>query len=130
MVEDTHRDAARRILVVEDEATTTEMISLTLIDAGYNVVVAWDGEVALQRANLFNPHIIVLDLVLPIVSGWEFLAAYAGMPVSHAAVVVITGDRDLRGKEIPGVAAVFVKPFDLGEFMTVVRKLACESDQD
>ncbi len=65
-----------RILIVEDNATAIDFFSKTLLDAGYQVVIAWNGSVALERAMRFQPDVIVLNARLDRVGDSTFRETY------------------------------------------------------
>ena len=62
---------AELVLVVEDEARVRELVSYTLQGAGYRVVIVDDGESALREIGQATPNLIVLDVRLPGIDGWE-----------------------------------------------------------
>ena len=65
-----------RILLVEDRAAAIEFIGKTLIDAGYQVVIAWTGAVGIQRAAEYHPDLILLNARLDERDGKSFQQAY------------------------------------------------------
>ena len=64
---------AYKLLVVDDDKEITEMLQKRLIREGYEVVVAFDGEEALAKAKETNPDVILLDLMMPRLNGFEVL---------------------------------------------------------
>ena len=64
-------DMAKKILVVDDEKPISDIIKFNLEKEGYEVVVAYDGEVALEQVEAENPDLIILDLMLPKIDGLE-----------------------------------------------------------
>jgi diguanylate cyclase (GGDEF)-like protein len=67
------KEEAPLILVVEDNLSTTELLTLHLTQAGYKVAHAFDGEEALEKAKNLKPFAITLDVILPKKDGWEVL---------------------------------------------------------
>jgi DNA-binding response OmpR family regulator len=67
------KEEAPLILVVEDNLSTTELLTLHLTQAGYKVAHAFDGEEALEKAKNLKPFAITLDVMLPKKDGWEVL---------------------------------------------------------
>ena len=63
------------ILIVDDERMLVETISYNLQKEGYEVVSAHDGESALAQARATRPQLVILDLMLPKISGWEVCRA-------------------------------------------------------
>lgn len=78
-----------KVLIVEDDKFLSELISTKLTKEGYDIVLATDGETGLQKAMSDKPHIILLDIMLPGMSGFEVLEnlkknadkAVSGIPV-------------------------------------------------
>ena len=62
------------IMVVEDDRMAADLITLYLTNAGYNVIVAVDGEEAIKKAKEFHPFLITLDIMLPKKDGWDVLS--------------------------------------------------------
>ena len=67
------KEGAPLILVVEDDLSTTELLTLHLTQAGYKVCHAFNGEEAIEKANALQPFAITLDILLPKKDGWEVL---------------------------------------------------------
>ena len=72
--------AAPLILIVDDNEDLRELVSDALIVAGYRVRTACNGKVALEQAELMRPDLIVLDLMMPVMNGWQFLEAQGEDP--------------------------------------------------
>lgn len=64
------------ILVVDDDPTIREFVTLALEDEGYATQTAQDGAVALNLADQATPDLILLDMRMPVMNGWEFVEAY------------------------------------------------------
>lgn len=104
-----------KILVVEDERDVAKVISINLKLAGMEVAEAYDGSEALERIDQMKPDCIVLDIMLPKVSGWEILRSLKSNPdTAEIPVVMVTakvGERDqLRGLGA-GAVKYITKPF-------------------
>jgi two-component system, OmpR family, alkaline phosphatase synthesis response regulator PhoP len=63
--------AKKRILLVDDEVDFIEVVRVRLEDSNYEVIVAYDGEEALERAERDEPNLIILDIMLPKISGFD-----------------------------------------------------------
>jgi len=116
-----------KILLIDDDPAIREFTSLTLEAEGFTVVMAADGAEGLQRVRDDAPDAILLDLMMPVVTGWDFLqrwrqdAAYRFMPV---IVMTAYGERMSAGEL--GVQAIFTKPFDLDRLIEKLTSLlAC-----
>jgi CheY-like chemotaxis protein len=84
---------APRVLVVEDDNDLRESICAVLQDAGYTSWAAENGEVALERARSERPCVILLDLMMPIMNGWEFRSEQLRDPdLSSIPVIIMTAD--------------------------------------
>jgi signal transduction histidine kinase/CheY-like chemotaxis protein len=90
---------ARSILVVEDDASTLEMIVELLKAYGYAVSTATDGELARVSVAQFLPELVILDLVLPKMSGFELLAEWRSNPRTADLSVFVLTSKDLTKEE-------------------------------
>jgi len=90
---------ARTILVVEDDASTLEVIVELLRGYGYAVSTAADGEQARARVAQFLPELVILDLVLPKISGLELLAEWRSNPRTAELSVFVLTSKDLTKDE-------------------------------
>jgi signal transduction histidine kinase len=85
---------ARRILLVEDDIDLCEALGETLEQHGHTVVSAADGEDGLRRMREFRPDVVVLDLMMPKVDGWQFRIAQRGDPALVATPIVVISASD------------------------------------
>jgi DNA-binding response OmpR family regulator len=113
---------ATRIMVVEDEPSVSEVVSLYLGKAGYDVISIRNGQAALDELEKELPHLVVLDLMLPEVDGREILAWLRQR--SAVPVIVLTALRDesdrIDGLEM-GADDYITKPFSPQELVSRVR---------
>ena len=79
-----------RILIVEDDKDLNAAYQIILKKAGYTVEAAFNGEEALQTVETFKPDLILLDLLMPIMGGLEFLQHYNLEQHSKVKVVIFT----------------------------------------
>ena len=117
---------AKTILVAEDDEDLLEIMTLSLEDEGYEVMRARDGGEALEHVRVLMPDLILLDMKMPRVSGWEFAARYvAAYPVAtkRAPVVVVTAAEHaaVRARDI-AADGYLAKPFTNAELLTEVRR--------
>ena len=125
------RSERRSVLVVDDEPTIAEVVARYLDRAGYATAVAGDGPDALRLAAERRPDLVVLDLMLPGIDGFEVLRRLRERDGEPPAVILLTakGERDDR---IVGLRAgaddYVVKPFSPGELVArveaVLRRVA------
>ena len=115
---------ARRVLVVEDDDSIREMVTLSLQDAGYKVFDARDGELAMQLLDQATPDVLLVDLRMPLMDGFEFMRRYTERGGS-APVIVLSAARDVdfAHREILA-AAIIEKPFDLNDLLDTVERIA------
>lgn len=114
-----------RVLVVEDDAAIREVLQVALGDEGFAVVTAGDGAEALARVAASSPHVIVLDVRMPVMDGPTFMRRYRQRPPPHAPIVAIAASQQgLKEAEDVGVAAALAKPFDLDDLVATVRRFA------
>lgn len=114
-----------KILVVEDEAKTGAYLQQGLVEAGFNTDLATNGTDALHSALTANYDVLILDVMLPGLDGWEVLAALraAGqtIPVLFLTARDSVADR-VKGLEL-GADDYLVKPFAFSELLARVRSL-------
>ena len=111
-----------RVLVVEDDADTRRMLVSAIAEEGFEPIPALDGDHALRSALAIEPSAIVLDLMLPGVSGEEFAHAYHALTNANAPIVVVSARHDAEqvGRHI-GAEAVLPKPLDIAAFLARLR---------
>ena len=122
----TEEDRAR-ILVVDDDALMREMLVDQLVEAGYSVSTAEDGEETLAKVATESPDLILLDIIMPKLDGFEVCRRLKSdertilIPVVMVTALTATQDR-IRGIEV-GADDFLSKPFNPQELMTRVRSL-------
>jgi len=116
--------AAERILIVDDDESIRQIVRICLTDEGYEVFEAPNGQVALNTLDQFTPDLILLDLRMPVMDGWEFAKHYEKMPGPRAPVVAfvaaLNAEQDCADLDAAGILA---KPFDLDDLLKAVRSL-------
>lgn len=116
---------ATRVLIAEDEPHIVESLSFVLEREGYAVSVALDGEVALRALRASAPDLLILDLMLPRMNGFEVLkAAKADPALRSIPVIVLTAKgqaQDRRMVEEIGAEGFMTKPFSNREIVERVR---------
>jgi two-component system, chemotaxis family, chemotaxis protein CheY len=116
---------AARVLIVEDDDGIRDLVDLVLTSAGYEILTATDGAAALQVVGTVHPDLVLLDMRMPVMDGWEFARRYRAGPAPHAPIVVMTAARDAaqRAAEIDA-NGYLGKPFDMAELLALVGNLA------
>jgi CheY-like chemotaxis protein len=117
-----------RVLVVDDDENIREFVSLALLGEGHEVDVASNGAAALNVVETHSPDVILLDMRMPVMDGWQFASVYRQIPGRQAQLVVMTAARDAArtGAEISADANL-AKPFELDELLDLVDKLAAQA---
>jgi DNA-binding response OmpR family regulator len=112
----------RRILVVEDDADLRSSVAQSLSDEGYDVAVAHDGRCGLEALARVAPDLVLLDLMMPGMSGWEFRERQKNHPeYSRIPVVVMSATPTLEAAAIDATD-LLPKPLALEELLAVVRR--------
>jgi len=117
----------RRVLVVEDETDLRELLTYNLGDQGYEVAAAADGQAGWAQYQSFKPHVVLLDVMLPGLSGTEICRRIRAQgEVSQPSIIMLTA----RGDEIDRVVGFEIgaddyvtKPFSMRELMLRVSAM-------
>jgi DNA-binding response OmpR family regulator len=113
--------SSKKILVVDDEKRIVEIVQAYLERDGYDVAVAYDGKAALELARKEHPDLVVLDLMLPEVSGWDVCRALR--KESDVPIIMLTARDDTTDKVVGlelGADDYVTKPFDPKELVSRV----------
>jgi len=115
------------VLVVEDSITQRELISDLLKGTGLNVIVAIDGQDAIDQLNRISPDVVVLDIVMPRMNGYEVCRRIKSDPKTQNVPVVMCSS---KGEEFDrywgmkqGADAYIAKPFQPTELIGTVKQL-------
>ncbi len=117
----------KTVLVAEDDPETRLILQQGLTRAGYYVVVAEDGEQALERFREVRPDLVILDIEMPRLNGWEVLERLkSGWRSRRVPVMMLTGktsDEDkIKGYSL-GVDYYVTKPFNIQRLLPIIRNL-------
>ena len=112
------------VLVVDDEPYLCELVCDVLEAEGHKTRTAQNGLEALKQIRQRKPDLILLDLMMPVMDGWEFLEEMRANPDSaDIPVVLITAVYDVkRTQQQTGAKAVLTKPFDIDQLTEVVQR--------
>lgn len=114
----------QRVLIAEDDPSIRRLLIVSLRSRGYETVEACDGAEALEAMRAGQADLVVLDLMMPKVTGWQVLAERAADPALRSIpVIVVTAE---RGDEVTkilddGIAALLPKPFNLDALQALVK---------
>ncbi|MBU8539681.1 response regulator [Falsiroseomonas tokyonensis] len=116
-----------RILVAEDEGLAAMALEDELLRAGYEVVLAPDGQAALEAADRTPPDLLLTDLRMPRLDGSGLIralrAARPGLPVVVMTGYAPAGGASAFGRDGEGPVALFPKPLDMDAVLAELRKL-------
>lgn len=112
---------SRTILVVDDDAAIRSFVYEALIDEGYRVLQAGTGRDALTAVSNSAPDLILLDVRMPGVDGWQVLDELRSAAGEQTPVVVMTADYSGQDRALQsGAQGYLAKPFDLAELLACV----------
>lgn len=118
---------ARKILAVDDEKHIVRLVQVNLERAGYEVVTANDGKEALQKVAEENPDLVVLDVMMPYMDGFEVLQNLRRNPSTRdIPVIMLTAkaqDADVFKGWQSGVDCYLTKPFNPMELLSFVKRI-------
>lgn len=116
-----------RILLVEDNEMNRDMLSRRLIRRGYDVILAQDGKEALDAAVAQKPDLILMDMSLPVLDGWEATRRLKeDLTTAHIPVVALTAhalSNDRERATRAGCDAYETKPVELSRLLETIEKL-------
>lgn len=118
--------SGKRVLLVDDDLEIVETVSYALESAGYDVVVARDGNQGLALAERENPDLMILDMMMPKRSGFLVLEKLRRIRDEPLPVIMITGNEGSRHKayaELLGVSDYIQKPFAMARLVDAVDRL-------
>ena len=112
----------KKILVVDDDKNICELLNIYLKNEGYNVVFAYDGSDAVNKAKEEKPDLIVLDVMMPIINGWEackLIRQFTNVPIIMLTALD-TLENKVQGLNI-GADDYIVKPFEPVEVLARIN---------
>lgn len=116
----------RRVLVVEDDLPLRGMLAIALRQHGFQVFLAGDGLEAQRAVGLHHPDIVLLDLMMPDVNGWDFLQSLKETGfLGSIPIIVISAHLRVEPQAVlqMGVAAILPKPFNLPDLIALIEHL-------
>jgi CheY-like chemotaxis protein len=112
------------VLVVDDDPNIRRMIVAALRREGYDFLEAPNGREALDTMRAEHPDVVVLDLMMPVLSGWDVLRERADdEELRSIPVIIISANRDpeVATAVAQGICAFLPKPFDIGALSALVK---------
>jgi DNA-binding response OmpR family regulator len=117
----------KRILLVDDEQDISEVVKMRLEANDYEVIVAYDGQEALDKAHQEKPDLMILDLMLPKIDGYKVCRMlklddkYKNIPIILFSARAQESDKEM-GKDV-GADAYLTKPFDPQALLGKIKEL-------
>ncbi|WP_239614481.1 response regulator transcription factor [Cohnella mopanensis] len=111
-----------KILIVDDEPNILQFLELGLTNEGYQVMIAQDGPEAIKLSDQFNPHVVILDVMMPGMDGFEVCQALKA--IKPVAVIMLTAKDEIedRVKGLTlGADDYMPKPFGFGELLARIQ---------
>ena len=116
-----------KILLVEDNEMNRDMLSRRLVRRGYEVVMAVDGEEGVARAESELPALILMDMSLPVLDGWEAARKLRATPATSAIPIIALTAHAMAGDRERALAAgcddFDTKPIELDRLLAKIEKL-------
>jgi signal transduction histidine kinase/DNA-binding response OmpR family regulator len=120
--------AAGTLLIIDDDPLSRELISRAVVGEGFRIETAADGAAGLQRARELKPDMIILDVMMPKVSGWAVLIALKDDPELAAIPVIMATILDDKRKGFAlGAVDYVTKPVERTHLLSVVNKYRADS---
>jgi len=126
--------AKPKVLIVDDETDVVEFIARTLQTEGFDVVCAYDGIGALDLVDSERPDLVVLDIMMPMMSGYEVCEQIKSNPQTQDIPIICVSSAhtpDARALSLRvGAATLIVKPFRPAELVAQVRRYLKKEDEE
>lgn len=118
------KSSCGRVLVVDDDQSVRAVLAALLCDEGYAVSEAENGADALRVLAAWQPQAVLLDLMMPVMDGWQFRAEQLRQKdLRHIPVIVVSAARELHAhaRDLQASGAI-AKPFDLDDVLSQVKR--------
>lgn len=130
LVHDEKRNHSSTLLVIDDDATTADIMERELAGSDVRVVRAASGKEGLQKAAELQPDVITLDVFMGDIDGWEVLARLKSIPeLTHIPVIMVTIADEKKKAFSLGVAEYLIKPADRVELTAMVSRYLPAADR-
>ena len=117
-----------RILVVDDNRDILDLVQRVLLTYGYDVVIARDGLEAIQQESIMQPDLVILDVNLPTLDGWEVCRRIKARREVPVMLLTVRAERaDLERSRNAGADVHLPKPFDIAEFLNRINHLVAHA---
>ena len=118
-----------RVLIVDDERPIRELLARFLSKRGFDVDIAADGKDALEKLYGDKPHLLLIDIRMPIMGGAELMEWVAHLDIDVPVICAMSGvasDEEVADALRSGVADFFPKPLKLEELLSCIRRRLAE----
>ncbi len=117
----------KTILIVEDEVNLVELLKFRLESKGYNVETAFDGEDGLDKIGKVRPDLIILDIMMPKIDGYEVCRRLkADQKTKDIPIIILTArtqNKDMDQAQAVGADSFITKPFEPTDLLKEIEKL-------
>ena len=121
----------KKILVVDDDPNICELLRLYIEKEGYDVSIAGDGQKAVEMFNKVSPDLVILDIMLPILDGWQVCREIR--KISECPIIMVTAKGEtfdkILGLEL-GADDYVVKPFEAKEVVARIKAVLRRTSSD
>ena len=122
-------EAGRRVLVVDDDASARDLLRRALEKSGWDVTEATNGKEGLEAVARSSPEVVLLDLMMPVMDGFQFLHELRNSPAGERLPVIVVTSKDLTEEErmiLNGQVSQILQKggYRLDELMTQIRRLS------
>ena len=112
----------QRVLIIDDEDDLNNIITMRLEKEGFEIERALDGEEGIEKAKSFKPDCILLDVSMPVMTGWEVCEKLRADPeTQNMKIYMFTATRDLKLAKKVGADRVILKPFNYDEIISILE---------
>lgn len=124
----------KRVLVVDDDPMVTRLVRINLELEGFEVIEAWDGNTALGLIEENPPDLLLLDIMMPHMDGWEILRRLRADPdMDRLPIVLLTArvqDNDMSRGWRMGADGYITKPFNPVNLADSLREVICSTPEE
>jgi len=117
----------KRVLVIDDDLPLRGMLAAALRQHGFQVLLAGDGAEGQRAMNIHHPDVVLLDLAMPNVNGWDFLQRLRETGhLGRTPIIVVSAHLRVDPQAVlqMGVSAILPKPFNLPDLINLIEHLS------
>src|SRR5436189_4105252 len=117
----------KRVLVIDDDLPLRGMLAAALRQHGFQVLLAGDGAEGQRALNIHHPDVVILDLAMPNVNGWDFLQRLRETGhLGSTPIIVVSAHLRIDPQAVlqMGVSAILPKPFNLPDLINLIEHLS------